>query len=526
MPVVAAAVVVLVAHKRRQLRARVDAHLVPGLVPNHSRGLELLRSLLLVGALAALLVAAARPKWGERLQMYKGRGIDVVIALDGSKSMLAEDVKPNRLERAKAQLAALIEGLSGNAVGIVAFAGDAHVMCPLTADLDAAKLFLDIIGPDMMPVPGTDFGRAIDVAIGLFNPKEKKHKALIFVTDGDDLGRNTQQAVQRAVENGVRVFPVAIATTEGAPIPEYDARGMLKEYKKDKDGNIVMSRMNERQLILLARLTRGRFLRVEGFSAERLIGELNRMRKKEIGGGAFTDYVERYQLFRIISLVLFLASMFISDRRRGWLPKSLFVLLLAAGLSSTARADVGGLMRKGNGLYARGKYDEALAAYQRAEVLEPDATAIHFNLGNALYRMGQYQEAASELELVMTEPNLRRRANAMYNIGNTVFKAGQLDGALQAYRAALVMNPDDRQAKENIEFCLKKKEEMEQQPDSTGQQQQQQQQQEEQQQQQQRPDQMDREQAERVLQALEGKEKEEQKRAHQPDRRRKVDKDW
>ena len=177
-------------------------------------------------------------------------------------------------------------------------------------------------------------------------------------------------------------------------------------------------------------------------------------------------------------------------------------------------------MRKGNGLYARGKYDEALAAYQRAEVLEPDATAIHFNLGNAFYRMGQYQEAASELELVMTEPNPRRRADAMYNIGNTVFKAGQLDGALRAYRAALVMNPDDMQAKENLEFCLKKKEEMEQQPDSTGQQQQQPEEQ------QQRPDQMDPSQAERVLQALEGKEKEEQKRAHQPDRRRKVDKDW
>ena len=521
VPVAAAAVVVLVAYKRRQLRARVDADLVPALVSAHARGLELLQLLLLVGALAALLVAAARPKWGEQLQMYKGRGIDVVIALDGSKSMLAEDVKPNRLERAKTELAGLIDGLTGNAVGIVAFAGDAYVMCPLTADLDAARQFLDIIEPDMMPVPGTDFGRAIDVATGLFNPKEKKHKALILVTDGDDLGRNTQQAVQRAVENGVRVFPVAIATTEGAPIPEYDARGTLKEYKKDKDGNIVMSRLNERQLILLARLTQGRFLRVEGFSAERLIGELNRMRKKEIGGGAFTDYVERYQLFLIIALVLFLASMFISDRRRRWFPGSLFVLLLVSGLFSTARADVGGLMRKGNGLYARGKYDEALAAYQRAEVLEPDATAIHFNLGNALYRMGQYQEAASELELVMTEPDLRRRADAMYNIGNTVFKAGRLDGALQAYRSALVMNPDDRQAKENLEFCLKKKEEMEQQPDSTGQQQQQQQQDE-----QQRPDRMGRDQAERVLQALEGKEKEEQKRAHQPDRKRKVDKDW
>jgi len=320
VPLAAVSAVASVLLKRRRLARNLDPTLVPVLAATSSPGLALLKQLLLVAALGFLLLSAARPKWGEKLQLYKGRGVDVVIALDASNSMLAEDVKPNRLARAKAELSSLLDGLSGNAVGIVAFAGDAFVMCPLTLDMDAAKLFLDIISPDDMPLPGTDYGRAIDVASTLFNPQEKSYKALIFITDGEDLGKNTAQAVQRAAENGVRIFPVAFATPEGAPIPEYDGTGGLKSYKKDDKGQMVMSRMNERQLILLAKATDGRFLRVEGFSAERLLAELDAMRKKDLGVGAYTDYVERYQIFLIIALVLFLTGLSLSNRRGGWLP--------------------------------------------------------------------------------------------------------------------------------------------------------------------------------------------------------------
>ena len=195
-------------------------------------------------------------------------------------------------------------------------------------------------------------------------------------------------------------------------------------------------------------------------------------------------------------------------------------------VTTVLAADVGGLMRRGNGLYARGKYDEALSNYQMAEVLEPDATAIHYNLGNALFRLGRYQEAAHELELVMIDKKPARRASAMYNIGNVAFKSEQLDAAIKAYAASLIINPNDKQAKQNLEFCLKKKEEQKQ--DSTGQKQQQQSQQNQQQQQQmQQPKQgMSKDQAERVLQAVEDKEKEQQKKQRQAGGRRQVEQDW
>ncbi|MEO0079801.1 MAG: VWA domain-containing protein [candidate division WOR-3 bacterium] len=317
LPVAAVLALVFAQMSRRRLHRSIDAELLPMLVPDRSPALVVLRTTLLFLALALLLLAAARPKWGEKLQLYKGKGIDVVIALDASKSMLAEDVKPNRLERAKTELAGLLDELVGNAVAICAFAGDCYVMCPLTTDVAAAKLFLDIINPEVMPVPGTDFGRAIDVALGLFNPREAGSRVLILVTDGEDLGRNTPAAIQRAIDAGVRIFPVAFSTPEGAPVPEKSERGVV--YKKDKEGNVVISRLSERELIMMAQATGGRFLRTEGFSSQRLIEELDRLRKKEIGGGSFVEFVERFQPFLLGAFLFSVAALAISDRRGRWL---------------------------------------------------------------------------------------------------------------------------------------------------------------------------------------------------------------
>ncbi|MBM3315199.1 VWA domain-containing protein, partial [candidate division WOR-3 bacterium] len=263
--------------RRRTLGRAVDRHLADRLIPAFSGRLATLKSLLLLLGLAFLLLAASQPMWGEKMQVFRGRGIELVVALDASKSMLAQDVRPSRLERAKTELAVLLDELAGNAVGIVAFAGDARVMCPLTTDLDAARLFLEIISPEVMPLPGTDFGQAVEAGMSLFSEEGAGSRAIVLVTDGDDLGGHTPQAIQRAAAAGVRIYPVAFSTVEGAPVPESSGTGVV--YKKDQAGNVVVSRMNERELIMMAQATGGRFLRMEGYTAARLVAELDRLTK-------------------------------------------------------------------------------------------------------------------------------------------------------------------------------------------------------------------------------------------------------
>ncbi len=548
LPVVVAVFILVRAIERRRVRRLIEPQLLARIEPGRSTVWEGVKLTLLVLGIGLMVVALARPRWGEKLQMFKGRGVAVVIALDASKSMLAEDVKPNRLERAKTEVAALLDELAGNAVGIVAFAGDAYVLCPLTTDVEAAKLFLDIVSPDLMPVPGTDYGKAILKASELFTQTAPGSRALILITDGEDLGTQTEQAVQAAKELGVRIYPVAFSTAEGAPIPEKGEGGLV--YKKDRSGQVVISRMDERKLILIAQATGGRFYRVEGFSGARLAGELDRLEKEELSGGSFSNYVERYQPFLLAGIVLLFLSLALPSVKSGfgasWRKKVLsgrllLLLFCVAGFVQEAKADVPALMRAGNGYFRRGKYPEALSFYQRAEVLEPDALSIHYNIGNTYYRMGKFDEAVKELSLATVEKNPRRRSEAFYNLGNSFYRMGKLDEAINSYKMALLANPNDRQAKANLEFCLRKKAEMaekkrsaEEQKRGSGEQQKQggakgQNKEEENQMSAPQPKPqsgMEKEEAERVLQAIENKERQTQKEVHRPRARRQVEKDW
>lgn len=310
--------------KHKALNKTIDSQLIPKLTETVNRRWQILKAVLFILGFIFVVIATARPKWGETLQMYKGKGIDIVIALDASKSMLAEDIKPNRLTRAKAEISALIDNLGTNRIGITAFAGDCYVMCPLTTDLEAAKMFLDIISPDMIPIPGTNFAKAITVSASLFDPKEPSYKALILITDGEDLGENPIPIVQQVVEQGVKIFSVLIATQEGAPIPEKDQTGNLIAYKKDKKGEMVMSRPNENLLIIVSRLSGGRYYRSETMSLDNLTQELDRIKKKEIGGGEYVEYVERYQYFLFIGFVCLFLAIFISDRKGNWFSALVF----------------------------------------------------------------------------------------------------------------------------------------------------------------------------------------------------------
>lgn len=509
--------------KRRSYRALADTHLVPELNRSHSRRLALLKSALLVLGVALLIVAAARPKWGEKMQSYKGRGIDVVIALDASKSMLATDLKPSRLERAKHALSSLLDNLSTNQVGITAFAGDCYVMCPLTTDVEAANMFLDIIEPGNIPKPGTNIQRAIEVSSTLFDPKQESSKALVLITDGDNLEGDPMQATKLAAEQGIRLYIVGVGTLEGSTVPESDQSGYGVSYKKDQDDKVVVSRLAERLLLVMAKATDGRYYRSEGLNLDNLLGSLDQLKEKEIGGGEFVEYEERYQYFLLAAFILIFAGILISDRRGRWFPGlqlsrfKLTILFFAFYLlhSTGAEAGVGSQMRAGNRAYKNDNYEEALKIYQEALVFEPDNVKIHYNIGRALHKLNKQPEAISEFQLSLLTKDNKLQARTLYNIGNSQFRDNKLDQAIAAYSAALTLDPGDLQAKQNLEFCWKKKEES--QNDST-QQKQQQQQQNQQQKQQQQPKpqpqkgQMSKQQADQILQALQNKEKENMKK--------------
>ncbi|MEO0185072.1 MAG: VWA domain-containing protein [candidate division WOR-3 bacterium] len=316
VPIIILGLVFLYIQKRNALKKFADSHLISILIESFNSQLYLLKSIFFLLGVIFLIVSLARPKWGEKLQIYKGKGIDIVIALDASKSMYAQDIKPSRLERAKQDIAYLLDNLGTHQVGITAFAGDCYVMCPLTTDIDAAKLFLDIIEPNMIPRPGTNIAKAIEVSSSLFNPKEETHKALIIFTDGDNLEGDPMPALDKAINQGIKIFTIGVGTPEGAPIIESSSGGVT--YKKDKEGNIVMTRLVDRLLLMIARSANGRFFRTEGPYISRLTDELDQIKKKEFGGGEYVQFEERYQYFLIFAFGFIFLSIFLSDRRGRW----------------------------------------------------------------------------------------------------------------------------------------------------------------------------------------------------------------
>ena len=538
--------------KRRVLRQLADPVLVPRLTDSRSARWSAVKVACVLLGLVFMIVAAARPQWGEKLQVVKGRGIDVVIALDASRSMLSTDIPPSRLERAKVQIASLLDNLSGNRVGIVAFAGSAQVMCPLTTDVEAAKLYLDIIDPSNMPKPGTNIQGAVEAAASLFGPSEDASKALVLITDGDNLDGDPAEATRLALADHIRLFAVGVGTPEGSTVPEAGSTGV--SYEKDEKGNIVMSRLGERLLLVMAKATDGRYFRSESINLDALVAALDQIQKKSISGGEYVEYEERYQSFLLIAFLLLFAGTLISDRRGAWFPDAarplralagllprgrrtpsrLAALLLLAGLlaATHAGADVGSSMRRGLELEKQGKLADAAKAYQEALVLEPDNVRIRYDLGRVMYQQQQFGDAADHFQLGLLSKQKTVRSHALYNLANTQFKQGRLDEAIASYSLALIADPSDLEAKQNLELCWKIKQQMQQHPDSSKQQQQQQQQQQQKQQQQQNQQQQQqqqqaqaqpapkgsipKDQADRMLQALQSKERENLKKQPKP----------
>lgn len=317
------AVVLAVARSRahRGLVRFAQAERLSELAGPIPHGRRIMRAGLRLFALAFLVVAAARPQWGASEVEVEQEGIDLVVALDISRSMRAEDLVPSRLGRAKVEIGELIESLDGDRIGLVFFAGAAFPQCPLTVDYAAARLFLDQADPDMISAQGTDIGAALQTALELFGEEGGRTRVVLLVTDGEDFAGQTDAVLRRLRESAVVLYAIGLGTAEGAPIPEVDAHGARTGFVRDGQGRVVLSRLEEGALLELVRAGGGVYARAgsAGLDLSRLRDEIRSLEGEAYRSQRVVRYRERYAWPLAIALSLLLFEAWILDpRRRPW----------------------------------------------------------------------------------------------------------------------------------------------------------------------------------------------------------------
>lgn len=301
--------------RKRQLRKLGDPKLVEPLIGNRSTSKVRFKNTFRLLGLAFLVLAMANPQIGKKKQKAERKGIDIVIALDVSKSMLAEDVAPNRLERARQFCFHLIDRLENDRVGLVIFAGHAYLQMPLTIDLNASKLFLRTFNTDMVPTQGTALNEALEQAEKAFEAAERKHKAIILITDGEDHEEGAIDRAKEIAEEGTTIFTVGVGSPKGAPIPQYNGRYRIG-YKKNDRGEIVLSKLNEESLNKLAIVGNGTYFNLTGSTDQinALVDALGEIETKALDEVDLDQYVSYYQVPLLIGLLFLLTELLITYR--------------------------------------------------------------------------------------------------------------------------------------------------------------------------------------------------------------------
>ena len=301
-----AAFLVMVRVRRRRLLARFGREdLVARLVRAPGAGRWALRVSLILLAATFLVLTLARPRWGQKVEEVRRQGVDVMVAIDVSASMLSEDVKPSRLARAREEVATLLSSLGGDRVGLVAFAGDSYVACPLTLDYAAAKIFLDVLDPSLIPIPGTAIASAIRKSTAAFNSREKHYKVMILITDGEDHEEDAVAAAREASREGVVIYTLGVGSGGGSPIPMRQADGPVTGYRQDRAGKIVTSRLDPVRLAEIAEAAGGKYLpaTAEGREIREIQDRIARMERRQVGSRIVVTYEERYQIPLAVALI-------------------------------------------------------------------------------------------------------------------------------------------------------------------------------------------------------------------------------
>lgn len=317
LPVLVVIFFFLIKKQIKNLRDFANPILHKELFFKHSRIKSWLKFTLVLFALALLIIAAANPQMGTRLEEVKQTGIDIFIALDVSLSMKAEDIKPNRLEKAKMQISNLVQKLRGDRIGLIIFSGQAYIQIPLTTDYSAANLFLSAVDFQSVPQPGTAIASAINLAMKSFDYNSNTQKVIIIITDGEDHEGNVIDEVDAAVKKNIKIFTIGLGSPDGVPIPVYNNQGAVVGFKKDRDGNTVLTRLNEGILQDIAAKGNGRYYRGNNFEdyLDKIFDELSAIEKTEFGTKKVTDYEDRFYYFLIPAIILLILEFFLPERK-------------------------------------------------------------------------------------------------------------------------------------------------------------------------------------------------------------------
>ena len=462
-------------NQKKRLRKFGEPSLLKALMPDVSRFRPSVKFWILQGALALLIVMLARPQMGTKINHEKRVGIETIIAMDISNSMRAEDIVPNRLDRSKMMVENLVDHFTNDKIGLIVFAGDAFVQLPITSDYVSSKMFLSSIDPSMMASQGTDIARAIEMASHSFTQEEGIGKAIVVITDGEDHEGGAVEAAEAAKKNGMRVYVLGVGSTQGAPIPVPGTGN----YMQDNTGNTVMSALNEDMCKQVAQAGGGAYIHVENNSAaqEQLDNELDKLAKKETSTAVYSEFDEQFQAFGVLALLLLILEICIFDRRNPLLKHvSLFgkrkvavMLLFLTALSVTAQTDRQ-YIRQGNKQFRMGDYPNAEVSYRKAIEQNPKNPQASFNLGNALMAQKKDSAAVTQFENASRlETNPLRKAQSFHNIGVICQTHKMYGEAIEAYKSALRLNPNDDETRYNLVLCKHQKQKQDQQKQNQGQ---------------------------------------------------------
>ena len=321
IPVFIAVFVLFLVWRKKALNRFGTRIVIQKLMPEYSNGKLVLKFILVLFSYTFLVIAIAGPQTGSRLEEVKRKGIDLMIALDVSNSMLAEDIKPDRLERAKQAISRLIDKLEGDRIGIVVFAGKAYMQLPITSDYGAAKMFLSTINTDIITIQGTVIADAIEMASSSFG-ESKRNKAIAIITDGEDHEGNPLEQAEAAAKKGIRIYTIGMGSPDGAPIPIYSG-SIRTGYKKDREGTTIISRLDETLLQRIASVGNGIYVRANNSETglQKIFEEINKMEKSEIENRQFSDYENRFQYFLALCLIFLVLELVVFDKKNQWFSK-------------------------------------------------------------------------------------------------------------------------------------------------------------------------------------------------------------